>query len=137
MLVASFVVGIAAFALGAGLGISSVGRANMNTANRAAKVVKAELENMQKTLNQIGAAFAASQQRWPPPRRTPPPTTQLIDDLKIKLDPAPTPARSSASTTTASRTWSSITCSTTTTTHRALRRGRAPHPQDRQRSGAG
>src|SRR3954451_24668268 len=63
VLAASFVVGIAAFALGAGLGISSVGRANMNTANRAAKVVKAELEGMQKTLNQIGGAFAASQQR--------------------------------------------------------------------------
>ena len=91
VLVASFVVGIAAFALGAGLGISSVGRANMNTANRAAKVVKAELENMQKTLNQIGAAFASSQQRLAAAKKEP--TTydpKLTDDLKaVKLDPRP------------------------------------------------
>jgi len=91
VIIASFVVGIAAFALGAGLGISSVGRANMNTANRAAKVVKAELESMQKTLNQIGAAFAGSQQRLAAAKKDP--TTydpQLTDALKaVKLDPRP------------------------------------------------
>jgi hypothetical protein len=91
VIVSSFVVGIAAFALGAGLGISSVGRANMNTANRAAKVVKAELEGMQKTLNQIGGAFAASQQRMAAAKKEP--TTydpKLLEDLKqVKLDPRP------------------------------------------------
>ncbi|HEX2659919.1 MAG TPA: hypothetical protein VHU40_16660 [Polyangia bacterium] len=91
VIAASFVVGIAAFALGAGLGISSVGRANMNTANRAAKVVKAELEGMQKTLNQIGAAFAASQQRMAAAKKEA--TTydpKLTEDLKqVKLDPRP------------------------------------------------
>jgi len=91
VIIASFVVGIAAFALGAGLGISSVGRANMNTANRAAKVVKSELESMQKTLNQIGSAFAGSQQRLAAAKKDP--TTydpKLTDDLKaVKLDPRP------------------------------------------------
>jgi len=91
VIAASFVVGIAAFALGAGLGISSVGRANMNTANRAAKVVKAELENMQKTVNQIGGAFAASQQRMVAAKREATSyDPNLIDDLKqVKLDPRP------------------------------------------------
>jgi len=91
VLAASFVVGIAAFALGAGLGISSVGRANMNTANRAAKVVKAELENMQKTLNQIGGAFAASQQRMAAAKKEATSyDPKLVEDLKqIKLDPRP------------------------------------------------
>jgi hypothetical protein len=91
VIIASFVVGIAAFALGAGLGISSVGRANMNTANRAAKVVKAELEDMQKTLNQVGGAFAASQQRLAAAKKEA--TTydpKLLEDLKqVKLDPRP------------------------------------------------
>ena len=91
VIAASFVVGIAAFALGAGLGISSVGRANMNTANRAAKVVKAELENMQKTVSQIGGAFAASQQRLVAAKREPTAyDPKLIEDLKqVKLDPRP------------------------------------------------
>jgi hypothetical protein len=91
VIAASFVVGIAAFALGAGLGISSVGRANMNTANRAAKVVKAELEGMQKTLNQIGGAFAASQQRQAAAKKEATSyDPKLIEDLKqIKLDPRP------------------------------------------------
>ena len=91
VIAASFVVGIAAFALGAGLGISSVGRANMNTANRAAKVVKAELEGMQKTLNQIGGAFAASQQRQAAGKKDAASyDPKLTQDLKqIKLDPRP------------------------------------------------
>ena len=59
-IVTAIVVGIAAFALGAGLGVSGVGRANMNTANHAAKTVKAELDEMQKTLTQVGTAMAFS-----------------------------------------------------------------------------
>jgi hypothetical protein len=85
------VVGLLAFAFGAGLGISSVGRANMNTANRAARVVKAELEDMQKTVNQIGSAFAASQQRMAGAKKdTLSFDPKLTEDLdKVKLDPRP------------------------------------------------
>jgi hypothetical protein len=87
----SFVVGIAAFALGAGLGISSVGRANMNTANRAARTVKAELDSMQKTLTQIGTSFAMSQQRLGAAKKDPTDyDPKLLEDLKlVKLDPRP------------------------------------------------
>ena len=62
-LIASIIVGLVGFALGAGMGMAGVGRANMNTANHAAKTVKAELDGMQKTLTQIGTAVAMSQQR--------------------------------------------------------------------------
>jgi hypothetical protein len=90
-LFASLVVGVAGFALGAGMGMANVGRANMNTANHAAKTVKAELDNMQKTLTQIGTAVAMSQQRLAKDKKdalTYDPA--LIADLeKIKLDPRP------------------------------------------------
>jgi len=87
----SFVVGVAAFALGAGMGISSVGRANMNTANRAARTVKQELEGMQKTVSQIGSIFAASQQRMAGAKKDPLTyDPKLAEDLeKVKLDPRP------------------------------------------------
>jgi hypothetical protein len=39
VIVVSAIVGVAAFALGGGLGMASVGRQNMNTANHAAKAV--------------------------------------------------------------------------------------------------
>jgi hypothetical protein len=90
-IVAASIVGIAAFALGAGMGMAGVGRANMNTANHAAKTVKSEIDGMQKTLNQIGTAVAMSQQRLSRDKQEvlsydP----QLIADLeKIKLDPRP------------------------------------------------
>jgi len=90
-LVAAVIVGILGFALGAGLGVSGVGRANMNTANHAAKTVKAELDEMQKTLTQVGQAMAFSQQRQAKDKKDlldydP----QLIADLeKVKLDPRP------------------------------------------------
>jgi hypothetical protein len=85
------IVGVAAFALGAGMGMAGVGRANMNTANHAAKTVKSELENMQKTLSQIGTAVAMSQQRQARDKK------DLLDydpgliaELeKVKLDPRP------------------------------------------------
>jgi hypothetical protein len=90
----SIVVGAAAFALGGGLGIASVGRANMNTANHAAKAVKNELDNMEKTLSQIGRAVAISQQRMAAAKKDPLSyDPQLTADLKsIKLDPRPTTA---------------------------------------------
>ncbi|HET6147363.1 MAG TPA: hypothetical protein VFH68_07495 [Polyangia bacterium] len=90
-LFASLIVGIAGFALGAGMGMATVGRANMNTANHAAKTVKAELDNMQKTLTQIGTAVAMSQQRMAKDKKDPLNYDPgLIADLeKIKLDPRP------------------------------------------------
>jgi hypothetical protein len=93
-IIASFIVGAAAFALGGGLGIASVGRANMNTANHAAKAVKGELEGMQKRLGDIGLAVARSQQRLVAGKKDPLSyDPQLIADLKsIKLDPRPTTA---------------------------------------------
>lgn len=91
VIITSFVVGVAAFALGAGLGISSVGRANMNTANRAARTVKTELEGMQKTLSQVNNAFLLSVQRLSAAKKDPLSyDPKLIEDLgKVKLDPRP------------------------------------------------
>jgi hypothetical protein len=94
VLIASIVVGAGGFALGAGMGIASVGRANMNTANHAAKAVKAELETMQKTLSQIGTTVARSQQRLAAAKKDPLSyDPQFISELKsIKLDPRPNTA---------------------------------------------
>jgi hypothetical protein len=90
-IVTAVVVGLAAFALGAGLGVSGVGRANMNTANHAAKTVKAELDEMQKTLTQVGTAMAFSQQRLGSQKKDALEyDPALITDLeKVKLDPRP------------------------------------------------
>ncbi len=94
VLVVSTIVGVGAFALGGGLGIASVGRANMNTANHAAKAVKTELETMQKTLGLIGASVYASQQRLAKDKKdvlTYDPG--FIADLeRVKLDPRPNTA---------------------------------------------
>ena len=91
VLFASLIVGLVGFALGAGMGMASVGRANMNTANHAAKSVKAELDSMQKTLTQIGTALAMSAQRMAKDKKEPLTyDPALIADLeKIKLDPRP------------------------------------------------
>jgi hypothetical protein len=93
-IVSSVIVGVAAFALGGGLGMANVGRANMNTANHAAKAVKTELETMQKTLTKIGQAVAMSQQRLGKDKKDALAyDPQLISDLKsIKLDPRPNTA---------------------------------------------
>jgi hypothetical protein len=90
-IVTSVIVGLAAFALGTGLGMSGVGRANMNTANHAAKTVKAELDEMQKTLTQVGTAMAFSQQRLAQQKKDALEyDPALIADLeKVKLDPRP------------------------------------------------
>lgn len=94
VLIASVIVGVGGFALGAGMGMASVGRANMNTANHAAKAVKTELENMQKTLSQIGTAVARSQQRLAAAKKEPIAyDPQFVADLKaIKLEPRPNTA---------------------------------------------
>ncbi len=93
-LIASVIVGAASFALGGGLGMASVGRQNMNTANHAAKAVKGELDNIQKTLSTIGVAVARSQQRLAAAKKdTLSYDPQLIADLKtVKLDPRPNTA---------------------------------------------
>jgi len=90
-IVTAVIVGIAGFALGAGLGVSGVGRANMNTANHAAKTVKAELDEMQKTLSEVGKAMAFSQQRLGQQKKDALEyDPALITDLeKVKLDPRP------------------------------------------------
>jgi hypothetical protein len=94
VIITSTIVGAAAFALGGGLGIASVGRANMNTANHAAKAVKTELDTMEKSLTTIGRMVAMSQQRLTAAKKDPLSyDPQLISDLKtIKLDPRPTTA---------------------------------------------
>jgi hypothetical protein len=94
VIIASVIVGAAAFALGGGLGMADVGRKNMNTANHAAKVVQTELEGMQKTLSAIGLAVARSQQRLTAAKKDPLAyDPQLITELKgIKLEPRPTTA---------------------------------------------
>jgi hypothetical protein len=94
-IVMAVIVGLASFAFGAGMGMAGVGRANMNTANHAAKIVKAQLDEMQKTLSQIGTAVAMSQQHQARDKKDvldydP----QLIADLeKVKLDPRPDTGR--------------------------------------------
>jgi hypothetical protein len=91
VLFASLIVGLVGFALGAGMGMATVGRANMNTANKAAKSVKGELDSMQKTLTQIGTALAMSSQRMAKEHKEPLSYDPvLISELeKIKLDPRP------------------------------------------------
>jgi hypothetical protein len=93
-IVGMVLVGAAAFALGAGMGMANVARANMNTANHAAKTVKSEIENLQKTLTQIGTAVAMSQQRLARDKQDAfAYDAQLITDLEgVKLDPRPNTA---------------------------------------------
>jgi hypothetical protein len=85
------IVGLAAFALGGGMGMANVGRANMNTANHAAKSVKGEVDTMQKTLTKIGTAVAMSAQRLAKDKKDPLQyDPALISELDgIKLDPRP------------------------------------------------
>ncbi len=78
-------------ALGAGFGIGVSGRRAFNVANRAAKSVKTELEEMHKTVSQIGTAVALSGQRLQSDKKDSASfDPKLIEDLeKIKLDPRP------------------------------------------------
>ena len=77
--------------LGAGFGMSTSGRRAYNDTNKAAKRVKAEVEEMHKTVKQIATAVALSQQRLRAAKMDrlaydP----QLISELeKIKLEPRP------------------------------------------------
>jgi len=95
VLFASVLVGAIAFVLGGWSGMVSVGRSNFNTANSAARSVKAEIEGMQKTLGQIGAVIADSQKRLAGEKKDPLAyDPQFLANLeKIKLDPRPNTAK--------------------------------------------
>jgi hypothetical protein len=94
MVIMVLLLGIGGF-VGYGFGAAAVGRRAYNSTNAAAKKVKGEIEEMQKTVTQIGAAVAYSQQRLASEKRDalfydP----KLIDELeKVKLDPRPDTSR--------------------------------------------
>ena len=84
-----------AAAVGFGFGASAVGRRMFNAANFGAKRVKVELDEMQKTVTQIGSFVALSQQRLAAEKKDPLAyDPKLITDLEtIKLDPRPDTSR--------------------------------------------
>jgi len=86
---------IIAAAVGFGFGASAVGRRMFNAANFGAKRVKAELDEMQKTVTQIGSAVAMSQQRLAGEKKDPLSyDIKLISELEmVKLDPRPDTSR--------------------------------------------
>jgi hypothetical protein len=86
---------VIAAAVGFGFGASAVGRRMFNAANAGAKRVKAELDEMQKTVSQIGSAVAMSQQRLAGEKKDPLSyDPKLISDLEmVKLDPRPDTSR--------------------------------------------
>jgi hypothetical protein len=86
---------LVAGAVGFGFGASAVGRRMFNAANFGAKRVKAELDEMQKTVTQIGSAVALSQQRLAAEKKDPLAyDPKLVSDLEVvKLDPRPDTSR--------------------------------------------
>jgi hypothetical protein len=94
LLLAIGLVGVGIF-LGYGFGAAAVGRRAFNKANDSARKIKVELEEMQKTVAQIGTSVALSQQRMAADKKD---STsfdlKLIEDLeKVKLDPRPDTSR--------------------------------------------
>jgi hypothetical protein len=90
------ILAIAVFAaVGFGFGASAVGRRMFNQANFGAKRVKAELEDMQKLVTQIGQMVAMSQQRLAAAKKDALTyDTKLISDFEtLKLDPRPDTSR--------------------------------------------
>ena len=81
--------------LGYGFGAAAVGRRAFNKANESARQIKVELEEMQKTVSQIGTSVAMSQQRMAAEKKDSASfDPKLIDDLeKVKLDPRPDTSR--------------------------------------------
>jgi hypothetical protein len=86
---------VIAGAVGFGFGASAVGRRMFNAANFGAKRVKAELDDMQKTVSQIGSAVAMSQQRLAAEKKDPLAyDPRLILELEmVKLEPRPDTSR--------------------------------------------
>jgi hypothetical protein len=84
-----------AAAVGFGFGASAVGRRMFNAANFGAKRVKAELDEMQKTVTKIGSAVALSQQRLVAVQKDPLSYDPiLITELEdVRLDPRPDTSR--------------------------------------------
>jgi hypothetical protein len=84
-----------AAAVGFGFGASAVGRRMFNAANFGAKRVKTELDEMQKTIAQIGSAVALSQQKLAADKKDALAyDPKLISDLEmVKLDPRPDTSR--------------------------------------------
>jgi hypothetical protein len=74
-------------ALGGGFGGAAVGRRAYNSANKAARDIRAEVEEMHKTVTQVATAVEQSRQRTKQALAYDP---RLIEDLgKVKLDPRP------------------------------------------------
>ncbi len=86
---------LVAGAVGFGFGASAVGRRMFNAANFGAKRVKAELDEMQKTVTEIGSKVAMSQQRLASEKRDALSyDPKLIEELDlVKLDPRPDTSR--------------------------------------------
>jgi len=84
-----------ASAVGFGFGASAVGRRMYNSANYGAKRVKAELDEMQKTISEIGTAVAFSQQKLQNAKKDPLSyDPELMSKLAmVKLDPRPDTSR--------------------------------------------
>jgi hypothetical protein len=94
MVIGILLLGVGGF-VGYGFGAAAVGRRAYNTTNAAARKVKPEVEEIQKTISQIGTAAAMSQQRLAAEKRDALAyDPKLIDDLeKVKLDPRPDTSR--------------------------------------------
>ncbi len=86
---------LVAGAVGFGFGASAVGRRMFNQANFGAKRVKAELDEMQKTVNEIGQKVAISQQQLAAEKKDPLSyDPKLIAELEtVRLDPRPDTSR--------------------------------------------
>jgi hypothetical protein len=82
-------------AVGFGFGASAVGRRMFNQANYGAKKVKTELDEMQKTISQIGLAVAKSQDRMAASKQDAAAFDyKLIEELEqVPLDPRPDTSR--------------------------------------------
>jgi hypothetical protein len=89
------VVAIGTAVIGFWFGGISVGRRNFNQTNTAAKVVKEELEGMQKTITEVGQKVAFSQERLLREKKDPMSyDPKLIEELElVKLDPRPDTSR--------------------------------------------
>jgi hypothetical protein len=93
---AGLVIGLILLAVGGfvgyGFGAAAVGRRAYNATNAGARKLKTEIQDIQKTVTQIGTAVAYSQQRMAKDPSAYDP--KLIEDLeKVKLDPRPDTAR--------------------------------------------
>jgi hypothetical protein len=94
-LVVGLAMAVAGGVLGVGFGMAMSGRRAFNETNRAAKRVRTEIEEIHKSVSQIGMAVAQSQQRAQAAKQDrlafdP----KLIEELeKVKVDPRPDTSR--------------------------------------------